>query len=981
MDERRWSRIKEIFDEAYDLPAHERPAFLERACGDDAAMREEIQGLFDEEAQVHSMLDGAAVEATGLLGELTKEGRRVGPYLLIRQIGIGGMGEVYLAERADGQFEHQVALKLVRTGLKSEQILARVRSERQILARLQHPNIARLLDGGLTEEGQPYFVLEYIDGQPIDAYADAHALSIDERLDLFGQVCRAITYAHTNLVVHRDLKPSNILVMEDGQVKLLDFGIAKVVSEDDEPEPLTRTGAGVMTPAYASPEQARGEPVNIATDIYSLGVVLYELLTGLRPYDVDSRNPVEAARVICQVEPERPSTAVTDVGGSAEATTTETISRARGTDAGQLRRRLAGDLDTICLKALRKEAERRYASADEMSEDIRRHLDGKPILARANSVSYRVGKFVRRHRIGVAMSAAMLAALLLGVSLYTVRLAEERDRAQREAEKATAVATFLQGLFESSDPAVSKGETVTARELLDAGAARIEVEMADQPEVQAQMMRVLGNVYTSLSLLDRAEPLLEQALERDQALQGMHTLGTVESMEGLAQVVQARGHYPAAESLYQQTLDVRRAALGPTHPETIETMNRLAMVYWRQDDYDAADSLYRQTLELGRAALGPESPQVAESTGHLALVLKYKGDFVAAEPLYQEALALERKIYGDVHPNVAITMGNYAVLKKDAGDLDGAEELFRDALALNRQLYGSEHSVLAASMTNLGLVLWLKAEYDEAEALYREALAIHRALLGDEHYRIASGLNNIGLLLQDRGDYEAAEPAFREAVRLSRELFGPEHRLLAIHTDNLARLLNVRGRREEAERLHREALATFIKLLGPEHPSVAICMNNLARTLRDTGDLDAAEAQFREALAAHRAVFSAGHRNIANPLLGLGSVLQARGAHEAAEPLFREALALRREGFAEGHWLIADAASALGASLTLLDRHEEAEPLLVEGYETLATQRGTHDRFTQQAHQRLLDLYEAWGRPDEADRYRVGVSGHPASGR
>ncbi len=978
MDPQRWNRIKEIFDAACEVPPDARAAFLERACGDDVAMREEIQGLFDEEDRVHSMLDGVAIEATGLLGDLTREGRRIGPYLLIRRIGVGGMGEVYLAARADGQFEHRVALKLVRPGLGSEQILARFRSERQILARLQHPNIARLLDGGLTEEGQPYFVLEYIDGQPIDAYADAHQLSIDERLDLFGQVCRAVTYAHANLVVHRDLKPSNILVTADGQVKLLDFGIARMVSEDETAEPLTRTGGGVMTPAYASPEQARGEPVNVSTDIYSLGVVLYELLTGLRPYDVDSRNPIEAARVICGVAPERPSTAVTEAGDA--AATSETIGKARGMEVGRLRRRLSGDLDVICLKALRKETERRYASAHEMGEDIRRHLGGRPIRARAESVSYRLGKFVRRNRVVVGMAAAMVAGLLLIAALYTVRLAEENDRVLREAEKANAVVGFLESLFRTSDPAVSKGETVTARELLDAGADRIETELAGQPEVQARMMRVLGNVYASLSLLDRAEPLLEQALQRDQSLYGSQSPDAAESMAGLAFVALEHGRYPEAESLFRQTLDIRRAALGPAHPETIETMNLLGSAYWRQDDYEAADSLYRAALALGKAALGPESPQVAKSTGALALVMKYKGDYEAADPLYQEALALERKIYGDVHPNVAITMGNYAVLKKDAGDLDGAEALQREALALNRQLYGEEHSVLAASMYNLGLTLWLKAEYDEAEALYREALAMHRALLGDEHYRIARGYNDIGLLLQDKGDYEAAETAFREAGRLAGDLLGPEHRITAIYTDNLARLLNARGRRDEAERLHREALAVFLKLLGPEHPSVGICMNNLARTLRDKGDLDAAEAQFREALAVHRKALRPGHRNIANPLLGLGSVLQRRGAHDEAEALFREALEIRRAGFDEGHWLTAVAASALGGELTLLGRYAEAEPLLVGAYETLATKRGAGDRITEETRHRLVDLYASWGKPDEEARYRSAVAEGAASG-
>ncbi|HMB90944.1 MAG TPA: serine/threonine-protein kinase, partial [Rhodothermales bacterium] len=420
MDAHRWSRVNELFDAAYEVVPEERKAYLEKAVAGDEALFREVWSLLHEDQHTHSLLDGVALDAITVLDDTSHEGRRIGPYQIEREIGHGGMGRVFLAHRADGEFEQQVALKLIKRGMDSEAVLHRFRSERQILARLQHPHIARLLDGGLTDEGQPYFAMEYVEGQPIDVFCDAHHLTIDERLALFQDVCRAVLYAHAQLVVHRDLKPSNILVMEDAsgrpQVKLLDFGIAKMLAEDEEG--LTQTGVAVMTPEYASPEQVRGEAVSTATDIYSLGVVLYELLAGHRPYDIASRNSVEMAQVVLSTEPERPSTAVKRPTGD---TTAEAISRARGTVVERLRRRLAGDLDVICLKALRKEVERRYQSVEALAEDLRRHLSGLPVEARADTATYRVRKFVERHRAGVFTTAGMLLLVSALVGFYTVQ--------------------------------------------------------------------------------------------------------------------------------------------------------------------------------------------------------------------------------------------------------------------------------------------------------------------------------------------------------------------------------------------------------------------------------------------------------------------------------------------------------------------------------------------------------------------------------
>ncbi|MFQ5572464.1 MAG: serine/threonine protein kinase, partial [Rhodothermales bacterium] len=465
-----WPLIDDLFAAALDHPPEERTAFIDRACTGNPALRDELESLLRAyHASEHYLEAIDADRARALIesvGELVCEEQRIGPYQVVRELGRGGMGAVFLAERADGQFEQQVALKLIKRGMDSDAILRRFLRERQILAHLRHENIARLLDGGVSDEDRPYFAMEYIDGLPLPDYCDTHRLDVEARLRLFQDVCRAVQYAHRSLIVHRDLKPSNMLVTEDGTVKLLDFGIAKLLDPEAQSgaTALTEAGLRAMTPEYAAPEQVRGEPVTTATDVYTLGVVLYELLTGHRPYQFERREPKAIARVINDVEPELPSTAVrreTDIqhtDGTTETVTPLSVSRARSTQPDRLRRRLSGDLDTVVLKALRKEPERRYASAEAFVEDIRRHLAGLPVLAQKDTLAYRASKFVRRHTVGVVFATA-LGLLTLGSAVV---MALQQAETMREAAKAEEVKSFVMSLFEMSDPDASKGETITA---------------------------------------------------------------------------------------------------------------------------------------------------------------------------------------------------------------------------------------------------------------------------------------------------------------------------------------------------------------------------------------------------------------------------------------------------------------------------------------------------------------------------------------
>ena len=561
------------------------------------------------------------------------------------------MGTVYLAVRDDDQYEKQVAIKLVRRGMDTDFIVDRFRHERQILASLDHTNIARLLDGGTTEDGLPYFVMEYIEGSPINQYCDDRRLSTVERVKLFRTVCSAVQYAHQNLVVHRDIKPSNIIVTPEGVAKLLDFGIAKLLALDavGQAQAATVTMMRPMTPDYASPEQVRGRAITTAADIYSLGVLLYELLTGRRPYRVKTFTPQEIEQVICEQEPEKPSTAI-DRG---EAQNEKT------------RRRLRGDLDNIVLMAMRKEPERRYASVEQFSDDLRRHLEGLPVRARKDTLAYRAEKFVRRHKVGVAMAALMLA---LVVGAIVIVLGESR-RAARERDKAERVSAFLVNIFKVSDPDEARGKTVTAREILDKGAERIEVELKDQPEVQATLMNTVGLVYRGLGLYEEAGVLIEKSLIIRRELHGGEHVEVAKSLNDLGWIYIEKQKPAEAEPLLREALDMRRRLLGD-HPDVAQSMNFLGFALFDKGDDDTAERLFRESLAMRRRFLG-EHMDVAQSLNNLGLTLHDKGDYDGAEPLFEEAIAIDRKlIYGD-HPTVATHLNNLALLKLNKNDYSG----------------------------------------------------------------------------------------------------------------------------------------------------------------------------------------------------------------------------------------------------------------------------------------------------------------------
>ena len=806
----RWDRADRLFEAALDLPEAERGAFLEKECAGDAELRALVDRLLCGVDTDDSFLQPGAVElGETMVGPETDEderdlsGKTVDRYRLVREIGRGGMAVVYLAERADGEFEQQLALKLIKRGIDTDEVVRRFERERRILARIRHPNIARFIDGGTTDEGRPFFAMELVEGLPIDRYCNEKKLSVRERLALFLEVARAVGHAHRNLVVHRDIKPSNILVGERGEVKLLDFGIARLLQTDDTDVELTRTRDRLLTPAFSSPEQIQGKPVTTASDVYQLGVLLYLLLTDHSPHgETGSMN--ELARVIVEDAPTIPSAIVR----TGKQTAPGVVSRSRGTSVVGLRRELAGDLDNIALLALRKEPERRYASVALLIEDIERYLEGRPVSARPDTLTYRTSKFVQRHKIAVGFAATLLVLLTgfaITMAVQAGRIARERDRANREAETAEQVSEFLVDMFKVADPGRNKGETITAREILETGAQQVSGELKDQPAVRARLMDTIGRVYQNLGLYDDAQPLIEESLELRRADPDLPPTELAESIIHAAWLLENRGEYDAAEPLYREALEITRVEHGDEHPRVASAINDLALLLYRKSEYDESEKLHRQALEMRRRRLEPDDVRIADSLSNLSLVLDKRSDWEGSEKLNLEALEIRRKAHGELHRDVAISLDNLGRIKHAVEDYEASLAYFTDGLEIRRKLFGNEHPEVASGLNNLASLKFSTGDREGAEALFREVIEIDRKLLGPDHPDYAQSLGNLAFVLMLRDNPAEALPVFEESLEIVERVLEEKPLARRLHTRELRRVpvaaeSQGRGRADAARR-------------------------------------------------------------------------------------------------------------------------------------------------------------------------------------
>ncbi len=803
----RWSEISALLDEALERSPEEQAILLDRACAGDPELRREVEALLNAEAHAPDFLEqDAAVHAAALLPDAEipsaprlEPGQRLGPYRIVEEAGTGGMSTVYRAERADGTFDQQVAIKILRSHLDTTDFTARFLAERQILASLNHPNVARVFDGGTTETGRPYFVMEYVEGTPLTTHCDRRRCSIRERLRVFTTVANAVQHAHQNLIVHRDLKPSNILVTDDGTVKLLDFGIAKVldVAETASEAPLhTRTGLHLMTPEYAAPEQVKGRPITTATDVYALGILLYELLTGHRPYRLQQRSPYDIVRAICEEEPTRPSTVVTQAADGSPSTDTATakdVSRARGLDAQQLRRTLRGELDAIILKALRKDPDARYATVEAFAEDVHRHLNNQPVQARSDTVLYRAQKFAGRHRWGVA-AAACIVVLIVG---YAITVTVQAQRIARERDKSEAVTSFLTTLVRQSDPLMEGTPDLTVQQVLDRGAQRVEQELAGQPLVRAELQTAMGSVYSNLGLYPKAEPLLRAALDTKERVLGPTDPAVAETQRALAYMLFRQGHHSAADSLYHRALTILHDAYGADDRHLISALNGRALLLEEQGKAAASERLYRRALRLSRTQ-GDSLP--AMLLHNLANVLQAQHKFGEAISFHRRALAAYTARYGAEHAAVANAKSRLAFTYFRGGMLAEADSLFAEALTQQRALLPGTHPHLASTLVRYGWVLIERGQLARAAALIREGETILTRLLPEGHWQIVAARGLLGLSQARQGQFAEAAPALKASYRTFREQFGPADWRTKSAAQALARLYHAWGKPEQAQR-------------------------------------------------------------------------------------------------------------------------------------------------------------------------------------
>jgi serine/threonine-protein kinase len=759
-----------------------RADWLAAISANDAALASELHSLLAEhESLQHSRFLEDAVSVVQPDGEIpSMEGQTIGAYRLLSLIGQGGMGSVWLAERCDGRFEGRAAVKLLNIALVGRAVEERFRREGDFLAKVTHSHIARLIDAGVSTAGQPYLVLEHVDGQPIDRYCDEKGLGIDARLTLFLDVLEAVAHAHANLIVHRDIKPANVLVSVKGEVKLLDFGIAKLLDDDARwggsgaagVDALTQEAGAALTPQYAAPEQLAGRQVTTATDVYALGVLLYVVLSGQHPAGDAVESPHTLIRAIVEVEPRRMSDAV--VGGAQTAEQLTRHAARRATTVTRLNRALRGDLDTIVAKALKKNASERYVSVSALADDLRRYLHQEPISARADKRWYRAARFVRRHVRAVAAVAAGALVLVAVTAFYTNRLATARDRAQREAAKAARVSEALSGLLRGADPIANRatpdGFTVTG--LLDTATDRVEKELADQPDAQAEIFTIIGRMYRRVGMYDKAQHLLERAL-----------------ISG-------------------------RAAFGPEHASVAQTLNDLGALAAEKGDYQTAAESLESALTIRRRIYGAEHTSVADTLAELGRIYQDQGLNARAEPLHREALGIRRKRLGDAHGETAVSLSDLASVLRLNGDLEGAEALLRQSLAVHRATRGDAHAMTATTLHDLALIVGAKGDPASAESMFRKVMDTHRKALGDSHPLVAVTLNSLSRVLHDQGRYDDAAAALELALNIARPALGSEHQLIAIYTINFGSVQLARGKPEAAEPLIREGLR--IRLRSPE---------------------------------------------------------------------------------------------------------------------------------------------------------------------
>ena len=894
-------------------------------------------------------------------------------YRVLRKLGEGGMGEVWEAQQLS-PIRRRVALKVIKQGMDTKQTIGRFQSERQALALMDHPNIARVYDAGATEGGRPYFAMEYVDGIPITDFCELRRLDLEQRLRLFMTVCDGVQHAHQKGIIHRDLKPSNLLVkiqQDQWVVKIIDFGIAKATSQRlTDTTFYTQLGAWVGTPEYMSPEQAEmtGLDVDTRTDVYSLGVLLYELLTGARAFDATEAMKIgldEIRRRIREDDPLKPSSRVEvlerETRSQSDAPTTSSL------DHSVLKRQLRGDLDWIVMKALEKDRTRRYGSPAELAADIGRYLADEPVTAGPPGTAYRTRKFVRRHRFAVIAATFALGALVVGTvgaSVGLLRARASEERAKQEAETAERVSQLLIDLFEISDPSEARGTSVTAREILDTGAARIGQQLQEEPLVRASLLSTIGNVYRQLGLYDQAEPMLEDALETRERLLPAGDPDIADSLVDLAELSIRQGRFAEAEVNYKRALDLQRAAFGENSLAEAATLNGLGWLYRRQDRVSEAEPLFEKALEVREATLGPLHPDTATTLDNLGTIRRHQARLDEAESLFTRALASREATLGPDHPDVALTLNRLGMIEYERGNMTQARWYFERALDIRERVLGEDHPDVARTLQPLSGTYVRQGRFAEGLEIFERALALQEAALGPDHPEVGQTLEVMAGNLRNLGQFDLAEQYMLRGLSILERAWGPVHSLVATAVSNLGTLYRRQGRFRDAEPYLRRSLEIQREIFGAEHPRTAQSFAHLGDLYQDSGDFQRAEEYHLRALAVRET--HADGQALAATLASLGRLYVDSGRLDEAEKALEQALALKRESMGSGHPGLAITLTDLGVYYTARGLYREAENAHREALEILQRTVGPRHYSVGRARLDYSQLLLAVGRTREA---------------
>jgi len=947
-------RIESIFHAARALPPGEREAYLKGACGNNRALRSKVEALLDADAEAGEFIrtgeggaddaDATVVQTASPRGRSEQPGQQIGRYKLLELLGEGGFGTVWAAEQRE-PVRRRVALKIIKLGMDTRQVIARFEAERQALAMMDHPNIARVLDAGATDTGRPFFAMELVKGVPIIEYCDREKLDTRARLDLFTKTCHAIQHAHQKGIIHRDIKPSNVLVtLHDGKPvpKVIDFGIAKATNQKlAEKTIYTQHRQMIGTPAYMSPEQAEmsGLDIDTRSDIYSLGVLLYEMLTGTTPFTSDELNSAGfegMMKLIREVEPHKPSTRLSSMGDSATQAAAQ-----RRADVRKLGLLLRGDLDWIVMKCLEKDRTRRYETANGLAADIRRHLSDEPVTAGPPSTRYKLRKFVKRNRGQVIAGGAIAALLVLGIvgtGSGLVWALDEKQRAERaeadalaRADELELVADFQAGQLSAIEP-----------EAMGANLRRSLLDAAPEAERDALTNAIARINFTNLALTTLKDNIFERTIDAIDTQFESQPLVRARLLQTVADTLREIGLLDLATDPQERALAIRREQLGEEHPNTLISINNMGVLFHARGNFDEAERYFRVALEGRRRVLGDDHPLTLASQNNMGGLLQDQGKFDEAEPYYRAALQGYRRVLGDDHPHTLTLINNMGGLLGSRGRRDEVERYYLEAL---------------------------EGRLDEAEPYFREALEARRRVLGDDHPDTLTSINSMGFLLRVRGRFDEAEPYYLEALEGRRRVLGDEHPSTLTSMNNMGGLLRVRGRFDEAEPYYREVLEVRRRVLGDEHASTLLSMNNMGFMLQDQGKHDEAEPYFRAALEARRRVLGDDHPDTLHSINVMGSLLRDLGRLDEANLLGDEAVSIARDVLGSEHRHFGEILSQHARTLAAMSRYSDAEVRALEAYAVLSTALGARDDRTRDEAKRITDLYTAWHEAEPGSGY------------